>query len=314
MHQSGPLPAHPALWRAGRPDANRARSAAHASGFPALDALLEGGGWPAGALTELLCDTPGVGELRLLAPALARLSRDEARWIVWIAPPFLPYAPALARAGIDTGRMLLVRPKDRRDASWALDQALRSGAASAVLAWLDESALKGAATRRLQLAAVQGRTWATLFRPGRAAGTASMAALRILVEGEAAERCDRLALTVLKRRGGRSGARVSLEVPPAPLRHGRADLEARLASWRASRESGARPARREGRGAAERFPRAAPVAAEATLPASAAGAGPAPVSVLPGARGLGGAPPGSRGPWRPVPRDAPARPAARGGA
>lgn len=252
MNQPGSLPVHPALWRAGRPDASRVRCAVHASGFPALDERLEGGGWPAGALMELLCDTPGLGELRLLAPALARLSRGEARWIVWVAPPFLPYAPALSRAGIDTGRMLLVHPKDHREASWALDQALKSGAASAVLAWLDESALKGAAIRRLQLAAVQGRTWATLFRPGRAAGKASMAALRILVEGEAAEQCDRLTLTVLKRRGGRPGARVSLEVAPAPLRHGRADLEARLASWRTSRERGARHEAPEGRRAPER--------------------------------------------------------------
>ena len=260
--------------------------------------MLEGG-WPAGALTELLCDTPGTGELRLLAPALARLSHDEARWIVWVAPPFLPYAPALARAGIDTGRVLLIHPKNRREASWALDQVLKSGAASAALAWLDESALQGAATRRLHLAAVQGRTWATLFRPA-SAGPASMAALRIRVEGEAAERCDRLALTVLKRRGGWPGAHVSLEIGRAPFRHGRADLEARLSAWRASREPRARHERREGRTAPECAPvRPAAEVAEATIG--------------PGARPLGGGPPDPRGPLRPA-RNAPVRRAAGGGA
>src|SRR5207248_10737812 len=64
-------------------------------GFPGLDAGLPGGGWPAGALTEILLAHEGIGELRLLGPALAGLSRRGLR-LVWIAPPHLPYAPALA--------------------------------------------------------------------------------------------------------------------------------------------------------------------------------------------------------------------------
>jgi len=44
------------------------------SGFPELDAGLPGGGWPAGALTEILPAHEGIGELRLLGPALAGLS------------------------------------------------------------------------------------------------------------------------------------------------------------------------------------------------------------------------------------------------
>ena len=43
-----------------------------ASGFAMLDAELPGGGWPRGALTELLCDGSGVGEISLLQPALRR--------------------------------------------------------------------------------------------------------------------------------------------------------------------------------------------------------------------------------------------------
>src|SRR5437762_1092309 len=66
-------------------------------GFPGLDAGLPGGGWPAGALTEILLAHEGIGELRLLGPALAGLSRRGLR-LVWIAPPHLPYAPALAAA------------------------------------------------------------------------------------------------------------------------------------------------------------------------------------------------------------------------
>src|SRR5260221_1044716 len=76
-------------------------------GFPGLDAELPGGGWPAGALTEILPEHEGIGELRLLGPALAGLSRRGLR-LVWIAPPHPPYAPALAAAGIDIPEPLLV--------------------------------------------------------------------------------------------------------------------------------------------------------------------------------------------------------------
>lgn len=72
-----PVALHPALWRAsqlGRPG----REIAWATGFAALDGVLPGGGWPAGALTELLLPHPGVGEWRLLAPVLAAVQRGGA--------------------------------------------------------------------------------------------------------------------------------------------------------------------------------------------------------------------------------------------
>jgi hypothetical protein len=77
------------------------------SGFAALDAELPGGGWPLGALCELLPRHVGIGELRLLGPALASLSA-AGRSLAWIAPPHRPYAPALAAAGIDLARVLVV--------------------------------------------------------------------------------------------------------------------------------------------------------------------------------------------------------------
>jgi len=133
------------------------------TGHGALDACLPGGGWPLGALTELLPARAGIGELSLLAPALARLARAP-RWIVWVAPPWLPYAPALAAAGIDPGRILLVHPRDGAGRLWATARALASGTASAVLAWLP-AALRLAELRRLQLAAERGGAWGVLFRP-----------------------------------------------------------------------------------------------------------------------------------------------------
>src|SRR5215472_758540 len=85
------------VWRGG---ALARQLATLSTGFAALDAELPGGGWPRQALTELLGVEPGVGELGLILPALAALTRSGQR-SAWVAPPFVPYAPALAAAGLD---------------------------------------------------------------------------------------------------------------------------------------------------------------------------------------------------------------------
>jgi len=69
------------IWRGD--SLNRAGAPVVSSGFPALDAELPGGGWPAGALTEILPAHEGIGELRLLGPALASLSRRGSR-LAWV--------------------------------------------------------------------------------------------------------------------------------------------------------------------------------------------------------------------------------------
>ena len=81
------------VWRAGRHDPPA--PAGESSGFAALDAVLPGSGWPAGCLTELLCREAGIGELRLLVPLLQRLTQQR-RFVILLAPPHIPYAPALA--------------------------------------------------------------------------------------------------------------------------------------------------------------------------------------------------------------------------
>ena len=49
------------IWRGGRPASPA--PAAIPTGFPALDAALPGGGWPLGALTEVLEERQGIGAL-----------------------------------------------------------------------------------------------------------------------------------------------------------------------------------------------------------------------------------------------------------
>lgn len=184
---------HPGIWRGDQ----LAQSGVEAlpTGFAELDEQLPGGGWPRGALTEILLEREGIGELRLLLPALARVS-EQSEWQAWVAPPHVPYAPALAVAGVKLKQLLVAKPQWDADAWWTAEQALRSGACSAVLAWLsmpDERRM-----RRLQLGAESGRAWGVLFRSASAAQERSTAALRLRLEATA----NGVAVHILKRRGG----------------------------------------------------------------------------------------------------------------
>lgn len=190
---------NPRVWRGRRHDAYGL-----ASGYDALDRHLPGGGWPRGALTEILVDRYGVGELRLLMPALAQLSTggdpgeyDRPGWIAWVAPPLQPYPPALQQWGIDLSRILIVQPKNAGEVLWSAEQALASGTCTAVLLW--PASLDGRAGRRLQLAAEKGGCWAVAFRPASARHEPSAAALRIELRSNDAG----TGVHILKSRGGR---------------------------------------------------------------------------------------------------------------
>jgi hypothetical protein len=180
-----------AVWRGG---ALSSVASAVPSGFAALDRELPGGGWPAGALTEILAPREGMGELQLVVPALAALSARGQR-IAWLSPPHLPYAPALAAAGVRLEYLIVVRPRGRRDALWAAEQVLRAGACHALLAWLPSA--RYVDLRRLAVAAAASPGFAVLFRPMDAARESSPAVLRLALESSD----GRLAAKILKRRG-----------------------------------------------------------------------------------------------------------------
>lgn len=189
---SAALLAHPALWRGS--ELARVAVPSLPTGFTALDAELPGGGWPTASLTEILPAHEGIGELRLLGPALAGLSAAGKR-LAWIAPPHRPYAPALAAAGIDLARLVIVRVRTAQETLWAAEQALASRACGAVLAW--PGAVRYSELRRLQLAAEASRALAVLFRPQKAGGESSPAVLRVALDTAGGG----LAVHILKRRG-----------------------------------------------------------------------------------------------------------------
>ena len=187
------------------------------SGFAALDAELPGGGWPRGALTELLVDGSGLGEVSLLLPALRTLRR-EGSWSLVVAPPYPLHAPAWAAAGVDLAHLAVVSPASERDALWAMEQALASGSPGMVLGWAAWA--DGRALRRLQVAAAAGQALALLFRPMKAAAEASPAPLRLAL---AAGHEGNLAVHLLKRRGPPQATPLQLALPhPAwQFAHGR---------------------------------------------------------------------------------------------
>jgi hypothetical protein len=166
---------HPAIWRGGTA---AAQPAGLPTGFVELDERLPGGGWPRTGLIEILVSRFGSGELQLLLPALAAQTRAAtARWCVWVAPPLIPFAPALRSRGVALDRVAIVAGAR---SLWAFEQTLRSGACDAVLAWSRHPRSRD--IRRLQLAAERGRTLGVLFRTRRAAREASPAVLRLSLE------------------------------------------------------------------------------------------------------------------------------------
>ena len=182
---------NPTLWRG--------RDTAHISvtrlktGFAELDAVLPGSGWPTNALVEIVAAQWGIGELQLLLPVIAQLSRQHY-WIVWIAPPYLPYAPALDQSDVHLSRILVLSPKDaNHDTLWSMEKILRAEACGMALAWPEK--LTSRSMRRLQLAAEAGNSLGVVFRttdPG-----VSPAALRLHLSTQD----NLLQVRILKARG-----------------------------------------------------------------------------------------------------------------
>jgi hypothetical protein len=183
---------NPAIWRGS--EQARVRLPSIPTGFAELDRELPGGGWPRGVVSELLTERSGIGELSLLVPALANLSREDG-WLMLIAPPWIPYAPALAARGIRLSRLIVVDTVSDKDTLWAAQQSLRAGNCSAVLAWpavVDEHGL-----RRLQLAAEEGGSFGVVFGESVRAALPSPAPLRMRL----GTRQNRLVVRIIKRRG-----------------------------------------------------------------------------------------------------------------
>jgi protein ImuA len=173
-----------------------------ATGQAVLDAQLPGGGWPVGALTELIQSSGVHAEWQLLAPALARCGTAA---VVLVGPPHMPFGPSLAARGVASQRLVWVQTTVAAQRLWATEQALRCAGVDAVLAWLPQA--RADQLRRLQMAAAEYNRLLFVMRPLGARQESSPAALRLWVESALAPAAgvtawvDSLQVHLLKRRG-----------------------------------------------------------------------------------------------------------------
>jgi hypothetical protein len=176
------------------------------SGSVSLDAVLPGGGWQSGTIVELMPMSDGIGELRLLMPALAKVTQSE-RHVAMIAPPYIPYAPALLRHGLRLEHFWIIRAQSAADILWSAEQTLRCKSFGAVLAW--PSAIRDREVRRLQLAAEAGNSIGFVYRQPSAARESSPAAVRLRLQADAT---GQMSIDVVKCRGARAG--MSVDITP----------------------------------------------------------------------------------------------------
>ena len=197
------------VWRASQMGASKSR--ATPSGYEALDRELPNGGWPASVLIELLLSQNGIGELRLLAPTLSALTQ-AGKTVILLAPPHIPFAPALAELGLDLQQVLLIQTDKPMDRIWAVEQTLKSASFGALLCWLPQA--RPDHLRRLQLAAGSGEGLCFVFRPVAAQRESSPAPLRIACR---ASQCGGMEIDIVKRRGPVFVQRLLLPLPVPPV-------------------------------------------------------------------------------------------------
>jgi protein ImuA len=203
---------HADVWRAA--ELGGATLPAVRTGYAPLDKVLPGGGWPQGALVEMLQPQAGLHEWGLLAPALAATqAAASAQLMVLVGAPWLPFGPALGARRLDMQRLLCVHSQGPA-LLWATREALQCADVAAVLAWLPDA--RSAHLRRLQIAAHAHNKLLFVFRPLRAQLESSPAPLRLLLEGVASEQGN-LRVHVLKRRGPPLATSLLLDTRPARL-------------------------------------------------------------------------------------------------
>ena len=179
------------VWRADQLAISRTPTMATGHSF--LDSELPNGGWPRSALVELLVQQHGIGEMQLLKPALAALSRQQR--LAFIHPPYLPHTMACRSWRLNEQNVLWLRPKSSADALWSAEQILKNGSCGGVVLW--QSNIRPESLRRLNLAAQSNDTWLWLVRPLAAAADASVSPLRLALRPA----LGGVSVDIIKRRG-----------------------------------------------------------------------------------------------------------------
>jgi len=196
---------HPDIWQASQLRGQVRGAQILPTGHELLDKHLHLGGWPGEALSEVLVQRTGIGEFQLVVPALLGNNTDH-RSLFLVAPPYIPFAPALHQAGVRLEQLVIIKAISLQEQLWSIDQILRSGSSRAILSWFPQQQPAYADLRRMQLGARNHASAVIVFRPIQYAQERSPAAMRMQLE----HHNDHLTATIIKQRGGWSGQRLDL--------------------------------------------------------------------------------------------------------
>ena len=199
---------HPEIWRVGQ--LPRRVKPSIPTGFPDFDRVLPARGWEQGAMTEILANDQGIGEMSLLAPAL-RQTTLAGRNVVIAGVPYVPFPHAWESLGISLNNVLLLRAEGAH-LLWSLEQAARSASCAIIVAWTTacRKELTYQALRRLHRAAETGGATLILFRPENIIDQASPAPTRIALKST----LGKLHLRIFKRRGAMLAETIRINVFP----------------------------------------------------------------------------------------------------
>jgi protein ImuA len=197
---------HPSLWLGSQ--LARAYGKTVDTGYAALSAELPGGGWPLGALVELLVQQPGIGEMRLLRPALAKIC---ARPVALLQAPHIPNALAFSYLGLPINKLMRLQAPKTADALWCAERILQAKTCGALVFW--QQHIRAEALRRLHLAAQATETLLVLIRPLVNAQDSSPATLRLGVRPADGG----LVVDVVKRRGPTRTETLTVALQPSPI-------------------------------------------------------------------------------------------------
>ncbi|NEX62819.1 translesion DNA synthesis-associated protein ImuA [Noviherbaspirillum galbum] len=181
------------------------------TGHAALDEELPNGGWPCSVLIELLLQDHGIGEMRLLRPALTALGRQ--RRIALIQPPYMPQVAAWTAWGLPADRLLRIQAERAADALWSAEQVLRNGSCGALLFW--QTQVRAESLRRLHLAAQASETVFWLLRPLVGAQDASPSPLRLALHPA----IGGIDVRIVKRRGPHAEGTLRVDLLDMPFFH-----------------------------------------------------------------------------------------------
>ncbi len=162
------------------------------TGYSELDEKLDGG-LPKNGVIEIQTEL-GIGELRLLKSFM--LQHCEERLIAFIQAPGSLSAEFLVSQGFDLTKIIIITPKNHKDALWAAEQCLKSGSCGCVLLW--QQSLQVHQAKRLQVACDTGNSVQFIFKSKQE----NVLSLPVSLSLALSPHPDGLKAKIIKRKGG----------------------------------------------------------------------------------------------------------------